>query len=156
MRYGKLFLLLAITLCSILGSCSKSGDKPGNNNNDNTQKQYPAPNWQAADASAFAYSMTAVVAVSGSLKQNVSAGDEMAAFIDDECRGIGVYVERDSAAPVFYILIKGAADESGSLSFKYYNKQSRYMYSTGNILNFKIDDNYGTVDDPAVPVFEPM
>jgi hypothetical protein len=155
MRYNKLFLLMAITLYSILSSCSKSGDKPGENNG-NTQKQYPAPNWQTTDASTLAYSMTAVIAVSDSLKQTVSTGDEMAAFIGDECRGIGVYVERDSATPVFYVLIKGAADESGYLSFKYYNKQSRYMYSTDEIIHFKIDDNYGTVDDPAIPMFEPM
>lgn len=70
--------------------------------------------------------------------------------------GIGVYVERDSAAPVFYVLIKGVADESGSLSFKYCNNQSRYAFSTANILNFKINDNYGAVDDPAVAVVEAM
>lgn len=155
MKQDKLFLLLAIAVCSILGSCSKNSDGP-DDNNDNTQKQYPAPNWQVSDASSLAYSMTAVIAVSDSLKQMVSKGDELAAFIGDECRGIGVYMERDSAGPVFFVLIKGAADESGSLSFKYYNQQSRYMYSTGNILNFEIDDNYGTVDDPAVPVFDPM
>lgn len=69
--------------------------------------------------------------------------------------GIGVYAERDGAVPVFKFN-KSVADESGSLSFKYCNNQSRYAFSTANILNFKTNDNYGAVDDSAVAVVEAM
>ncbi len=69
--------------------------------------------------------------------------------------GIDVYVERDSTT-LFFKFNKSVADESGSLSFKYCNNKSRYVFLTTNILNFKIDDNYGAVDDPAVAVVETM
>jgi hypothetical protein len=136
-------LLLSLVFCIIISGCSKKSDNP----------KYPAPHWQADTSSSHAYSMTAVIAISDSLKQTVSKSDEVAAFAGEECRGVGVFVEREGKAPVFYVLIKGTADEQVSLKFKYYNAKTAFMYSTAIFLNFTIDDNYGTVDVPALPDF---
>jgi len=160
MKIINLFFIAGLLFCSIITGCSKTGDAPsaGNdNNNSNNNKTYPAPGWQAINAATYAYSMTAVVSIPDSLQQTVGSTDELAAFIGNECRGSGSYVERGNGLkPVFYVLIKGAADEAGSVTFKYYNKKSSFMYSSGDILQFVIDDNYGTVDAPATPGFKPM
>lgn len=141
-------LLFCLSLALILISgCSKERDAADNRN------KYPAPHWQTINTGVLAYSMTAVIAISDSLNQTVSANDEVAAFIGEECRGVGVYIKRENAAPVFYILIKGKADESAEVKIKYYNSKSSYMYLSDNSLKFELDFNYGTADLPAWPIF---
>ncbi len=146
-----ILLSLSITLITISG-CSKKSDTSADENHN----KYPVPHWQADISGLLAYSMTTVIAISDSLHQTVSANDKVAAFIGEECRGVGVYVERENTAPVFYIMIKGNADESAQVILKYYNSQSSYMYITGIFLNFEVDYNYGTADLPARPSFTPM
>ncbi|MEO8962541.1 MAG: hypothetical protein ABI325_11710 [Ginsengibacter sp.] len=149
----KIHILLSLSFVLItISGCSKENDTSADENHN----KFPVPHWQADTSGLLAYSMTTVIAISDSLHQTVSANDKVAAFIGEECRGVGVYIVRGNAAPVFYIMIKGNADESAQIKLKYYNSQSSYMYITGDFINFEVDYNYGTADLPAKPSFTPM
>lgn len=148
MKTYSIFASVIIMILMCANACKKDGAAP--------VKKYPAPNWKANNDPSYAYSMTAVVQLLDTLQNDMSDNDEMAAFVGDDCRGIGVLEKRIGLPPVFYILIKGSASEQVKVKFKYYSAKNSYMYSTGDFLNFVADNNYGTVDEPAVPDLQPL
>ena len=145
--YTLIFVLSSAMLCSfIIISCKKSSQAPAT--------KYPSPTWQTDTSSAYAYSMTAVIQLPDTLHEEIKDGDKLAAFVNDDCRGVGVIIKRDVQPDVFYILIKGSASEESKIKLKYYNASNSYMYATDDFLDFEVDKNYGTVDDPAKPNFQ--
>jgi hypothetical protein len=144
--YSLIFILATAMLCSCIISCTKDSQTPAT--------KYPSPNWTTDTSATFAYSMTAVIQLPDTLHEEIKDGDKLAAFVDDDCRGVGVIIKRDGQPDVFYILIKGSASEESKIKFKYYNAGNSYMYATDDFLNFEVDNNYGTVDDPAKPDFQ--
>lgn len=144
-------VLIATVILSVVVGCSKK-DQTTNKN----RHKFPPPQWQIDKADLYAYSMTTVILIPDTIEQVTSKNDQVAAFIGEECRGISEYIDRGNLPPVFYLMIKGAADESRQITLKYYNTKSAYMYVTPAFLNFEVDANYGTVDSPASPTFRPM
>ncbi len=116
---------------------------------DKTFKTFPPPAWSADTTGTYPLSMTAVLRLPDNLQANLRAGDELGAFIGEECRGRGVVVQA-GGDPVFFVLIRGTASETGMVSFRYYASGSRYIYRTGDVMAFAVDGNYGTVDGPVV------
>ncbi len=147
MKLYTLFSLITTVILSVcIISCKKDNQAPAT--------KYPSPNWQADTSPSYAYSMTAVIQLPDTLHEEIKDGDKLAAFVGDDCRGVGAIVKRGMLPSVFYILIKGSAAEESKIKFKYYNASNSYMYATDDFLDFEVDNNYGTVDDPAKPDFQ--
>lgn len=141
----KRFISIMILLLVLIGtdSCSKQ-------DNNQSLSNVSAPNWEIDTTGKYPLSMTAVVKLPVSIAADVSESDQIGAFCGDECRGVGTFIET-STTSVFFIMIHGtAADQSKKISFKYYSSQNSYLYSTDAFLNFTVDGNYGTVDEPEV------
>lgn len=141
-RLITLFLaLITITISVSISSCSKDKD---------SYPKVPIPDWREDLTGKYPASMTAVVQLPKSLLPASQPDDKMAAFIKDECRGVGVVVKVNDTTSVFYVMIHGTASEQEKINFKYYSKKDAYLYITNDFLDFSIDGNYGTVDKPGI------
>lgn len=109
----------------------------------------PSPSWKADHLEEYPVTMTAVVRIPPGLFNSRRATDELAAFINNECRGVGQRIQMDTSA-AYFVLIHGKSDEKGKIQFKYYSASNSYLYQTDPFLNFIIDGNYGTADQPEV------
>jgi hypothetical protein len=109
----------------------------------------PALIWTVDSTGKYPLSMTAVVKLPPDIINMVSETDKIGAFIGDECRGLGTLV-RTGTTSVFFIMIHGDAAEQSKISFKYNSSKNPSYYTTYPFLNFTVDGNYGTVDDPKV------
>ncbi len=132
----KYIIYTVVAIIVACSSCKKNHQDP----------TFPSPNWVADSSVQYPYSMTAVVSIPDSLTNN-STNDEVAAFINGTCRGVGVTVNA-TGGRVYFIFIKGLSSEQGLINFKYYNGDDKKMYETGDYLSFIVDDNYGTPDVP--------
>ena len=131
-------LLTAATL-----SCSKSEnpapEQPGT--------KFTAPEWKQDTSGRYPASMTAVLAIPTSLAAAVLESDQLAAFVNDECRGVGT-MEKVNTQNLFFVMIHGMPDETSKVKFKYYSTKTSYMYESKDTLNFLIDAVYGTAQNP--------
>ena len=110
---------------------------------------YEKPDWKVDTSNQYPVSMSAIVTLSQELLANQSDGDMLAAFIGEECRGVGMIQEYGNKKS-YFILIKGEGSEQAKLSFKYYNAKNSYLYKTDAFLSFITDTRYGSVDEPQV------
>lgn len=140
----KRFISIMILLLMLIGadSCSKQ-------DNGQSLSNVSAPNWEIDTTGKYPLSMTAVVKLPVSIAADISESDQIGAFCGDECRGLGSLIKTGTAS-VFFIMIHGTGMEQTLISFKYYNFRDSHLYGTGAFLNFTVDGNYGTVDDPEV------
>lgn len=106
---------------------------------------FEQPGWKAEQSPDFTASMIAIVQLPENLAAYYQSGDEVAAFIGDECRGVGTYGDG-----VFYMLVKSKSDEQRMVTFKYYSSRNKYMYATAGNVRFEVDGVYGTADNPEV------
>jgi hypothetical protein len=134
------FLLVAIILSISVAISSCRKDKGAT----------APPDWKEDATGKYPVSMTAVVQLPQKLVSNIHPADKIAAFINDECRGVGVQVNIRDSVPVFYIMIHGTSSEQQKIGFKYYSARNSYLYTTNYFLDFAPDDNYGTIDKPAM------
>lgn len=139
MKKMKKFLLLTAMFWLIisLSNCKK----------DTATTKIPAPSWQISDVAKYPATMTAVVQLPDYLKNSLHSNDEMGVFINEECRGTGALIKLDSTS-AFFIMIHGTNSENGKILFKYYSFNKSAMYTSKDTLNFVVDENYGTVDNP--------
>ncbi|MEO6917212.1 MAG: hypothetical protein ABI151_17675 [Chitinophagaceae bacterium] len=149
----KLFLIIISTIMiSGFHACKKSSEKKPVTEN---YTQYPPPNWVLDKTGKYPASMTAVVSLAEKLNANQGEGDKLGAFIGGEYRGEGVFVQMDSSK-VFFVLINGTASEQSKIRFRYYCKKTMYLYESASDLNFQMDDNYGTADQPKILDLTPL
>lgn len=133
----KKFLLIIATfcLCFSLSNCKKDNPK------------FSSPSWSFDAIGKYPATMTAVVQLPDYLKMGLKVNDKMGAFINDECRGTGELIKLDSVS-AFFVMIHGSASENGTIIFKYYASRNSHIYSSKDTLNFGVDENYGTADNP--------
>lgn len=117
---------------------------------------FPTPDWKEDQTGKYPYSMTAVVSLYYDINAEVMPEDKMAAFVGDECRGIGKWIKIGPTSSAFFILIHGTASEQKKLNFKYYSSKNRYLYTTSDFLDFKVDTNFGTADKPEILDMKPV
>lgn len=141
----KRFISIMILLLMLIGtdSCSKQ-------DNSQSLSNVTAPNWEIDTTGKYPLSMTAVVKLPVSIAADISESDQIGAFCGDECRGLGSLIKTGTAS-VFFIMIHGTGLELVPISFRYYSSKNSRLYDTAPFLNFEIDGNYGTVDNPGVP-----
>jgi hypothetical protein len=144
---------LSVLLVVVTMACQKGAEEAGPPKEEQTT--FPPPKWKADDSGKYPATMTAVVALPIVLQGNMLAGDELAAFVNGECRGEGVVV-KVGMANLYFVLVRGLAEEQNPVVFKYYSAKSRYMYETGPVVNFLIDDVYGTAESPKLLSLRPV
>ncbi|SHJ39063.1 hypothetical protein SAMN05444280_11825 [Tangfeifania diversioriginum] len=141
MKQIKTILALCIAILVFEG-CSKDTDP------------YPesaVPSWSVQSPELLPNSFTAIVAIPDEI--NIYAGDEdkIAAFIGDECRGVGNLVKSESTGErVYYITIRAADTENRAIVFMYYNARLSYMYQALQSVPFENDGTWGTHDSPVI------
>lgn len=133
------FVVIAVFLSLGMGSCKKHHTLP----------RAAAPEWTVDNAGKYPESMTVVVQVPDNLRPYILKTDQIGAFVGDECRGTGIWVHSGSVS-AFFILIHGTSAEQSKVSFKYYASWRSNIYQTDAFLDFSVDGNYGTADEPEV------
>lgn len=111
------------------------------------------PQWTEPGSGIFQFSMTAIVRLSDFLETYADDADQMAAFIGDECRGIGS-VEYNNDQKLFFIYIKGNNSEAHKVSLKYYSAKNKKMYTCEGLFDFEQNANYGTAESPEIAPFD--
>ncbi|RZJ99410.1 MAG: hypothetical protein EOO43_26375, partial [Flavobacterium sp.] len=114
-----IFLMIAII------GCSKKEDDIAPP--EEIYTKFPPPDWKVDESGKYPFSMTAAVTIPAKLQLQMNDNDQIAAFINEECRGKGVKIKVDSV-DVFFILVRGLADEQKKITFKYYSAKSSYIY----------------------------
>lgn len=133
----KILLIIAtFWLCISLSNCKKE-----------TAIKISAPGWHTGSLEKYPATMTAVVQLPDNLKNGLHSNDEMGVFINEECRGTGELIKLDSTS-AFFVMIHGTNSENGKIVFKYYSFNHSNIYSSKDTLNFVVDENYGTADNP--------
>lgn len=136
MKRKNSFLIISFVIFTFLLSCRKE------------EPPVPSPDWKIAESPDYSVNMTAVVEVPATQMLMTVTGDKdrLAAFVGDECRGVGTRVKGE----VYFVLIRGKADESKNVKFKYYNADWQKMYETDSFLPFEPDVVFGTIDVPEI------
>lgn len=135
----QLVFIILVSVLSLLGGCKK----------EKTHTRFPTPEWKADDTGKYPYSMTAIVKVPKLHNKQILPGDKVAAFVGDECRGVGVPVEVNGHT-LFYVMVQGSAAEEGKVHFQYYDSENSYLLKTVTAVDFVLDGNYGTADHPII------
>jgi hypothetical protein len=135
-------LILAIVLSVLLWGCSKDND---------SYQVYPHPDWVVATPEAFPNSFTAIVSLPDNINTYSEEPDMLAAFIGDECRGVGNLVtSEDGTKRVYYLTIRASDTENRNIVFRYYSSRLSYLYQAKTQVAFEIDGTYGTYDSPVI------
>ena len=140
-------LLLLLTTAG----CKKETEKKP----EEVVKTFPPPNWKGDETGRYPATMTAVVILPASLEAARGQGDQLAAFIGDECRGVGDVVKVETKE-LYFVMIRGLADEQSKITFKYYQAKTGYLYQTSTDLTFLVDAVYGTAGNPKVLALSPV
>ncbi|MEP7375100.1 MAG: hypothetical protein ABI675_17005 [Chitinophagaceae bacterium] len=131
-------------IAATLGCSKNSVDTP-----EQAATKFPVPNWKADDTGKYPATMTAVFTLPATLAGSSMENDKMAAFVNDECRGVGVIVESNNLK-LFFVLIQGLPEEANKITIRYYNNKTSYMYESQSALTFLADDIYGTAENPKM------
>lgn len=137
--------LLRITIAVLLfTACSEDTDP---------YTEYPVPSdWSiASSVKALPNSCTAIVALPDNIDQYSDDSDMVAAFMNNECRGLGNLVtSAENGKRVYYITIRASDTEDAAIEFRYYNSTLSYLYKATQTVDFEIDGTYGTYDSPMI------
>ncbi len=106
-------------------------------------------NWEV-NAASFEHSMTMVAWVQKDSLSILKEGDEVAAFVNDEVRGVAtpIYIEPFDAYMLFLTI--HANEEGETVEFKYYSTNDENVHVINESTTFMINENEGTVDEPEV------
>jgi hypothetical protein len=134
-------IIFAIYISLLFTGCSKEKI---------TYTTYPIPmDWVVQGLDTYPNSFTAIVDLPDNLAVYAQDEDLVAAFIDDECRGVGNLVKSDDGTKRVYIVtVRGTATENRDIVFRYYSTLNAYLYQAKTPIPFVIDGTYGTYDEP--------
>lgn len=143
MKISRIYRIFLVALMVVaLGSCSEDEE---------TFTTWPEPAWTVSSPEMLPNSFTAVVAIPQNLNIYASDNDKLAAFINDECRGVGNLIKDEiTGKRVYFLTIRANDTESGAVTFRYYNAQLAYLYQAESSISFEADGTYGSYDAPIV------
>lgn len=75
--------------------------------------------------------------------------DVLAAFVNDECRGIGKFIE-NNGKELFEIEICGSLSKTEKFKLKYYNTALKYQFESVKTIDFSAGNFMGTKDFPVI------
>lgn len=134
-------------------TASEEGNKGNPDWKLNLASDEAAPQWAEPGSGMLQFSMTAIVRLSDFLETYADDADQVAAFIGDECRGVG-NVEVNGGQKLFFLYIKGNNAETEKVSLRYYSARNKKMYICENLFDFEQNSYYGTVETPEVAPFD--
>lgn len=160
MNLFKLYILLT-GLAITLASCCTGGDdgdsvstnppviKP-DEPQEPTYPTYDAPHWSVSNPDVYECSMTAILILPDTIVGSQQPNDELAIFMNDECRGVAERIEVSPAKYVWMVMIKGNTNESKlqKLKIRYWSSIYKYMYDSDNKPLFETDSRLGEIDAP--------
>ena len=99
-------------------------------------------------------SFTIVLSLPHNLNLYATDDDKIAAFINEECRGVGNLVKDEKTGKgIYFITIRASDTESGQIVIKYYNARLKYLYESKQTYPFKPDGTLGSYDEPVEIIF---
>lgn len=111
-----------------------------------TPNTFDNPGWTPIAATGdYAYTMTVTFELPTLLKLSATADDVIAAFVGDECRGVAKWTDG-----IYLLDVIGTGNETGPVSFRYWNAGNHYMYESLISIPFTSDFIYGVVDEPKM------
>ncbi|MEG1685947.1 MAG: hypothetical protein RR319_08420 [Bacteroides sp.] len=117
----------------------------------------PVPEWTVPDPYVYPTSMTAVIRLTPFLEKQMTDNDKMAAFINQECRGVATIEKSNSNISTFFLQIKAKDNEIGKVVLRYYSAKNHLLLSTDpNDLPYEVNKKYGTISEPAFPDFDKL
>jgi len=141
-------LLRALSVCvlcsvfCVLTSCEKKGQPvdpyvdPGTTEN---------PQWNiTVDTTDMTTSMTAIIRVNFGKSE-----DMLAAFIGDECCGIGEYMDG-----LYWLYISPASEQGGNVQLRFYSQHLKRIFVAKETFLFINDGHLGSVNDPYIPTWD--
>jgi hypothetical protein len=136
-KFGILMLVLLLSL-----GCSKDDEK---------FTTWPVPEWKVESPELLPNSFTAIVALPDNLNLYATPDDKIAAFMDDNCCGVGTLVEDEGGArSVYFLTIRASDTGMGQITFRYYNARMSYLYEASQTVEFEPDGTFGSYDEPVV------
>ncbi|KPA14364.1 PKD domain-containing protein [Candidatus Magnetomorum sp. HK-1] len=109
-----------------------------------TQKSISEPDWKI-QASEYKYQATLTSLIKLDGETLIGADDRLAAFINDECRGIAESVETPYGRRFF---LQVWSNEDQDIHFKLYHASNNDIYDTTKTLLFEPDKSYGSIEYP--------
>jgi hypothetical protein len=139
-RILKISVLLSLIIT--IGGCKK---------HEETFKTFTRPAWGVASPESLPYSFTAIVTIPENIDTYSSDEDIIAAFIGDDCHGIGNLVRSENGTKkVYYITVRGSDTENRQIVFRYYSSKLSYMYEAKTTVPFEIEGVWGSYDSPNI------
>ncbi|MEL6556849.1 MAG: T9SS type A sorting domain-containing protein, partial [Bacteroidota bacterium] len=108
----------------------------------------PVEGWEVNPRD-FRYNMTILGTVSIADKKDVS-DIWVAAFVEDECRGLGQIIKVDQLDQYLTNLFVYADDPGEEVTFKIYDAKEGMLYDADSMVEFKINSHIGTLETPKV------
>lgn len=99
--------------------------------------------------------MSAVVSLPEALPFERHDKDILAAFVGDECRGVGELIEAEGKS-AYQFEIRGKKEETSSVYFMYYSMQTSGVYKAAESFPFTDEGMQGTVDKPFMISLQPI
>ena len=119
----------------------------------NLVENEPQPSWEPPASGVYQFSMTAIIRLSDFLETYADAGDEISAFVADECRGITKGIDTNGRS-LYFLHIRGNSPEKQRVTLKYYSVRNKKTYVCRDLLEFTQNGTYGKASEPAIPPFE--
>lgn len=110
------------------------------------------PNWFYSDNLATNMTLTTMVNYTPKYQYN-HPDDILAAFIDDEIRGV---VTQNEESGLYFLTIAGDADEAGDVTLKFYSGAQKTIVVKNNVFAYEPHKIEGTVDVPDTTDLAPM
>ncbi len=98
----------------------------------------------------YPLTMPVVVRLPENLRIYRHENDKLAAFVGNECRGIGTPTSNTKGETVYKMDVIGNADQTETVHFKYYNAKTSYMYEDRTDVIFDAKSHYGTEENAVV------
>lgn len=112
-----------------------------------------APDWQDPSSTQFECSMNLLVELGHQLVPFSSPGDQMAMFINGECRGVSYRNVTDDGTVVFLLHVKGTSEESSQpMQIRYYSAGASQLFINDEVPTFTpnnlMEEAFQLVFDP--------
>ena len=104
----------------------------------------------AYNANDYQYGMTAYITLHASDAEISDLADfEVAAFVDDECRGVSIIETAEDGSSYVYLRIRSNKQTGEDIRFKVYSKRLNYEFTPDYVVSFA---NISVVGFPSEPI----
>ena len=141
--------MLQVKICKVFAFCALVLIAAGCKNNAEPVDPYATPgttenpNWQVTVENDMSASQTAVVKVSFAKSEG-----SLAAFIGNECCGIGKY---NTEYGLYWLYISPATEAGGTVQLRFYSPELKRIFDAKETFPFRNDEQLGSIAQPYTP-----